>query len=201
VDQSVISNINEVVKVDVSRTLFVIPCGAAKLPRPSPARSLYTGSMFRYCLAVVEEEAELAAAAGRSVMVQILSARHGLLDPDTHVEPYERTMTDRDAVPAMVVADQLVSLTEAGGIDVHAFLPRLYLAKLLAARKILERGDHPVRVHDHYAGTRGIGYQRQVLAAIRSSRSTDAPHPPWRRPVTDERLPPPPTRHRSGGDG
>jgi len=115
-----------------------------------------------------------------------LSARHGLLDPDTHVEPYERTMTDRDAVPAMVVADQLMSLTEAGGIDVHAFLPRLYLAKLLSAREILERGDHPVRVHDHYAGTRGIGYQRQVLAAIRSSRSTDAPHPPWRRPVTDE---------------
>lgn len=94
-DQPVTSDTGEVVSVDVSSTLFVIPCGGSKLPLSSPARSLYTGAMFRFCLTVVEEEAELAAAAGRDVAVRILSARYGLLDLDTLVEPYDRRMTDR----------------------------------------------------------------------------------------------------------
>jgi hypothetical protein len=163
-------------------TLFVIPCGAAKLSRPSPARSLYTGAMFRYCLAVVEEEVELARAVGSRAWVRILSARHGLLDLDTHVEPYDQKMTDQDAVPTTVVADQLKLLTEAGSIDIHAFLPRSYLAKLLAANELLETSDQRPRVHHHYLGTRGIGYQRQVLATLRSTRDADDPHAPWRHP-------------------
>jgi hypothetical protein len=171
--------------VDVSKTLFVIPCGATKLTQPSPARTLYTGAMFRYCLAVIEEEVELARAAGRHVAVRILSARHGLLDLDTHVEPYDQKMTDRDAVPTTIVADQLIPLTEAGGVDIHAFLPRPYLAKLLAAHEMLERRSHHPQVHDHYLGARGIGHHRQVLATLRPTRGADDPHAPWRRPVSD----------------
>ncbi|MGM1062037.1 DUF6884 domain-containing protein [Saccharothrix sp. Mg75] len=177
------SDMDEVVSVDVSSMLFVVPCGGAKLARPSPARSLYTGRMFRLCLDVVEEEAELARDAGHSVAVRILSARHGLLDLDTLVEPYDRTMTDRDAVSAAVVADQLTPSAEAGGIDVHAFLFRPYLAKLRAAHELLERRGHRIHVHDHYLGTRGIGYQRQVLSTLRSTRGTHDPHAPWRHPV------------------
>ncbi|CCH29402.1 hypothetical protein BN6_20820 [Saccharothrix espanaensis DSM 44229] len=182
----------------MSRTLFVIPCGAAKLSRPSPARTLYTGSMFQYCLTVVEEEAELSGTAGRSAAVRILSARHGLLDLDTHVEPYDRRMTDRDAVPTTVVADQLMPLAEAGDTDIHTFLPRPYLARLLAAHEMIEQRGHSIRVHDHYLGTRGIGYQRQVLATLRSTRGTDDSRAPWRRPVSDGQAEP---GARSGSDG
>lgn len=169
----------------MSETLFVIPCGGLKLSLRSPARSLYVGTMFQYCLSVIEEEAELAAAAGRRVAVQILSAQHGLLALDTYVEPYDRKMTDRDAVPTTVVANQLMPLIEAGSIDIHAFLPRPYLAKLLAAHEMIEQRGHCTRVHDHYLGTRGIGYQRQVLAMLRSTQGTDDPRAPWRHPVLD----------------
>lgn len=172
-----------VVDGDVSRALFVIPCGATKLTRSSPARTLYTGTMFRYCLAVIEEEAELARTVGRRVSVRILSARYGLLAPETDVELYDQKMTGRDAVPTTVVVDQLMRLTEAGVIDIHAFLPRPYLAMLLAARELLEPSGHRPRVHDHYLGTRGIGYQRQVLASLRSTRGGDDPLAPRRRPV------------------
>lgn len=192
--------IREAMSVNVTRTLFVIPCGAAKLPHPSHARSLYTGAMFQYCLTVVEEEAELAGAAGHNVAVRILSARHGLLDLDTRVEPYEQRMTDRDAVPTAVVAGQLMPLVQAIGTEIHAFLPRPYLAKLLAAHELLERRDRRVRIHDHYRGARGIGYQRQVLATLRSTRNTRDPHTPWRHPVPDEQPPPTPARDRSAGD-
>jgi hypothetical protein len=168
--------------MDVSRTLFVIPCGGAKLSRSSPARTLYSGGMFQYCLAVVEEEAELASAVGRRVAVRILSAQHGLLALDTKIMPYDRKMTDRNAVPTTVVADQLMSLTESCDIDIHTFLPRSYLTKLLAAREIIEQRGHCAYVHDHYLGTRGIGYQRQVLAKFRSTRGADDSHAPWRRP-------------------
>ncbi|MFL6118678.1 hypothetical protein [Actinophytocola sp.] len=116
--------------------------------------------------------------------MRILSARHGLLDLDTHVEPYDQKMTDRDAVPTTIVAAQLMPLTEAG-TDIHAFLPRPYLAKLLAAHELLEPPDHRPRIHDHYLDTRGIGHQRQVLATLCSTRGPNDPHTPWRHPAPD----------------
>lgn len=187
-----------VVDGDVSKTLFMIPCGAAKLTRSSPARTLYTGVMFRYCLAVIEEEAELARTVDRRVSVRILSARYGLLAPETHIEPYDQKMTAQDAVTTTAVADQLMPLAEAGGIDIHAFLPRSYLAKLLAAHELLEPSGHRPRVHDHYLGARGIGYQRQVLASLRSTRGGDDPLAPWRRPVPNGQ--PTATGDQSGSD-
>ncbi|WP_447002479.1 hypothetical protein ACRAKI_22465 [Saccharothrix isguenensis] len=60
--------------------------------------------------------------------VLILSARHGLLDLDTRVEPYDQRMSERDAAREAVVADQSSPSAEAGGIDIHAFLVRPCLA-------------------------------------------------------------------------
>lgn len=97
------------------------------------------------------------------------------------------------------MADQLASSIKAGDTDIHAFLPRPYLSKLLAAREMLGPRGHGTHLHDHYLGTRGIGYQRQVLATLRSSRCTDDPRAPWRRPVSGGQPTGP--RYRSGSHG
>lgn len=153
-------------------TVLVVPCGHAKLAVPAPARSLYNGSMFRYCFATVERQAALTVTAGTTARVFILSARHGLLDPDTEVAPYEQTMTSAGAVTADLLADQLASVV-AGDAEVVAYLPRAYLSRLRDAVDLVRRHDgHEVVLRDAYEAAPGIGYQRQVLAALRRSQDS-----------------------------
>jgi hypothetical protein len=104
---------------------YVIPCSAAKLSHAAPARDLYVGQTFKHTL----ERALNAEVPGR---VMILSAKHGLLDLDTIVEPYEVRITDADAIDA----DTLAAQAQAIGIDdtdVWALLPRAYFDRLDAA--------------------------------------------------------------------
>lgn len=153
-------------------TVFVVPCGHAKLAVPAPARSLYTGSMFRYCFATVEREVALTVTAGAAARILILSARHELLDPDTEVAPYEQTMTSAGAFTADRLADQLASVV-TGDAEVVAFLPRAYLSRLRDAVDLVRRHDgHEVVLRDAYEAAPGIGYQRQVLAALRRSQDS-----------------------------
>jgi len=63
----------------------VIACGGRKLPHPAPARELYTGPLFRAARAWAEQSP-----GGRWF---ILSAHHGLVHPDTVVEPYDVYVT------------------------------------------------------------------------------------------------------------
>lgn len=141
------------------RRLAVVPCGRAKLPCAAPARQLYTGHHFRYVLDRVEQ----AAADGRTALVRILSGRHGLLDPDTVVEPYDLTMNDPGSIPASQLAGQLELLTAEVGVAITTFLPSAYLARLRAAVDLLSR---PVPVLDAFASCRGIGDQRHVVATL-----------------------------------
>jgi hypothetical protein len=143
--------------------LFVIPCGAAKLDRPAPARELYTSPHFRFTLR------QVAAAAYRADgILRILSARHGLVDPDTVLEPYDTTMTSVARVRTDTLAAHLRALAApAAAIEVHAFLPARYLAVLREAAQHAIRGDlDTVAVHDAYRDAPGIGYHRQVLAQL-----------------------------------
>jgi hypothetical protein len=162
-----------------TRRLFVVPCGRTKLDTPAPARSLYTGSMFRFCFAVIEREAALAAAAGMSARVMILSARHGLLDPDTEIAPYEQAMTAPGAVADWRLADQLAAVTADHDTEIVAFLPKAYLTRLREALDLIRRDHtHTVLLCDAYEAAPGIGYQRRVLADLRRSqevRHVDTP--------------------------
>ncbi|WNV83104.1 hypothetical protein [Umezawaea sp. Da 62-37] len=100
-----------------------------------------------------------------------MSARYGLLDPDTTITPYEQTMTSRGAVTAHRVADQLIAVVADQDADITAFLPKAYLARLHEAVALVRRHTgHEVLVHDAYAAAPGVGYQRQVLAALRRSQ-------------------------------
>lgn len=59
--------------------LALVGCGKAKAPDPQPARLLYTSTLFRLSLAHAEAAAE---------RVWIVSALHGLVDPDETISPY-----------------------------------------------------------------------------------------------------------------
>ena len=62
------------------RLIGLVGCSSAKLSRPAPARELYTSPLFRKA----STYAELTCARWF-----ILSAKHGLLNPDQVVEPYD----------------------------------------------------------------------------------------------------------------
>ena len=61
----------------------LVACAAAKLDRPAPARDLYTSPLYRKARAYVEATCDL---------WFILSAAHGLVRPDTVLEPYDVTL-------------------------------------------------------------------------------------------------------------
>lgn len=88
-----------------SSTLFLVSCVSKKADEPAAARDLYLSPLFRLARQYVErQEAEWF----------ILSAEHGLLDPNRVVAPYDRTL-NRMAAPerrawARAVAGELRAL-------------------------------------------------------------------------------------------
>jgi hypothetical protein len=68
----------------VNHRTIIIGCGKAKRAEESPARELYTGSLFVACRRYAEASGHPWA---------ILSAAHGLLLPDWVREPYDEKLT------------------------------------------------------------------------------------------------------------
>lgn len=134
----------------------IIPCGAGKLDSPAPARDLYTGQMFRHTLAAAQAEADTIG--GR---VLILSAKHGLIDLDTVVSPYEQKMGQAGSVTPGTIAAQALALGIDWGAQVYTFLPAAYYEPLDQALKTLD-----VYAQDVYEATCGIGDQRHVNAVV-----------------------------------
>lgn len=139
-------------------TSIVIPCGKDKQAVPAPARNLYVGSSFR-----------LARAAAMSTGLPwfILSAKYGLLHPDTVIAPYEVTYGRGSGCPASTVRDQARDLIPTG--TVVSLCPLAYTDVLRAA---IGRD----RVAAPLTGMR-TGYQRQAFARIRRARALD---PVWK---------------------
>lgn len=76
--------------------LYLVGCSKRKRAHPCPAADMYVGPLFRAAWRYAEGR-------GRRM---ILSARYGLLDPATVIEPYDaRVCTDDDSrrLAAMVV--------------------------------------------------------------------------------------------------
>ncbi len=68
----------------------LVGCGAAKRPEPAPARDLYTGGLFAKASAYAEATCD---------RWYVLSAKHGLVHPDTVLEPYDMRLGDRRTGP------------------------------------------------------------------------------------------------------
>ncbi len=77
----------------------LVACGKGKLDRPAPARDLYNGALFRkasaYCEATYDGWF-------------ILSAKHGLVDRETLVEPYDLSLSHLDQPERRAWAERVV---------------------------------------------------------------------------------------------
>lgn len=67
------------------RFIGLVGCGKAKQSKPAAARDLYTGSLTRLAIRWMDRNCEL---------FFILSAKHGLLHPDTVIDPYNVKLSD-----------------------------------------------------------------------------------------------------------
>ncbi len=65
------------------RTIFLISCASRKKTTPAAARDLYVSELFRRARVYVE---------ATGCRWFILSAKHGLVDPDEVIAPYEETL-------------------------------------------------------------------------------------------------------------
>jgi hypothetical protein len=61
-------------------TVGLVGCGSQKLERPAPARELYISQLFKKASAYAELTCD---------RWYVLSAKHGLVHPDTLLEPYD----------------------------------------------------------------------------------------------------------------
>nr|WP_092613634.1 DUF6884 domain-containing protein [Raineyella antarctica] len=98
--------------------LVLVGCVKSKLPLPAPAKDLYISALFR-------KEREYAEHLG--VLWFILSAEHGLVAPDTILEPYDRQLskTSRDyrlAWGRQVIVDlnRVAGDLQGRTIEIHA---------------------------------------------------------------------------------
>jgi hypothetical protein len=85
--------------------IILITCGKSKLPRPSPAKDLYTGTAFR-------SNWRWASSVFPESQIFIISAKHGLLRPSQIIAPYDLRM----GAPGSISPDVIQSQAEALGI-------------------------------------------------------------------------------------
>lgn len=158
---------------------YVIPCGGAKLDHAAPARDLYIGQMFRHTLTNVTALAAGDVAAGLGpVRILVLSARYGLVDLDTVLDPYDLRIGDPGSVDVDTLTAQALALGIDWGAQVYGLLPKAYLARLDQALRALD-----VYIQDVYEATAGIGEQRRVNSIVGRPAVDPTPVPAGPGPV------------------
>ena len=94
---------------ELAAALVLVSCVKSKRRQSSPARDVYVSDGFRKARRIAEQATEW----------RILSAKHGLVHPDTHIEPYETTLNAMGVVErrqwAGRVLDALVPLARRHG--------------------------------------------------------------------------------------
>jgi hypothetical protein len=132
------------------KTLALVACVAQKLDRPAPARELYTSPWFIKARDYVE---------GQGYAWRVLSALHGLVEPERVLDPYNLTL-DR-------LSPKLRLLWALGVLRQIDKLPRPERVVILAGRRYrehlaVELLDRGYVVEVPMAGL-GIGEQLQWL--------------------------------------
>ncbi|MGD9101265.1 MAG: hypothetical protein PVF45_12365, partial [Anaerolineae bacterium] len=145
-------------------TVALVACSARKLTRPALARALYTSVLFRAARTWVE---------ANGWPWHVLSARHGLVDPDQVLAPYDACF--QQSAPSGWVEAVWTSLLERyAGRRVHFKL----LASLAYRDRLMQRiRDHPDwRAEAPLAGL-GIGQQIVWLRerSVKTRRYPGAP--------------------------
>lgn len=133
--------------------ILLVGCGKSKRAERAAARDLYTGPLFADRRAYAEATGD---------PWWVLSARHGIVDPDRELRPYDETMegkppVDRAAWAVGVVLQLLTELPD--DVDLRAVIVEIHAGEAYAdqlADVLVAAGlsvDRPVR-------GLGIGEQR-----------------------------------------
>lgn len=147
--------------------IILIGCGKTKRAEACAARDLYTGSLFRARRAYAESTGDT---------WRIVSARYGLVHPDTEVRPYNLTVDelcepDRAAWALVTVAsllDEMPNETRLGDITLELHAGAAYAEPLIAvARSVGLTASWPVQ-------GMGIGEQLGWYAKQRKHREARA---------------------------
>jgi hypothetical protein len=116
---------------DMRHRCYLVSCVGSKRPSVAKAKDLYVSDWFLKARAYVERA---------DAPWFILSAEHGLLDPDTPIEPYEKTLNlmgvaERRKWAQKVIGDMNLRLPAVGEIVVFAGARyREFLVQYLAGR-------------------------------------------------------------------
>lgn len=92
-------------------SLCLVSCVSVKRPVPAPSKDLYTSNWFRKARACVE-------AAG--CPWYILSAKYGLVDPNSTIDPYDRTLKTMSVNSRRARASDVIEHLAPRLADVHS---------------------------------------------------------------------------------
>lgn len=148
-------------RIGIRPTLWLASCGDAKLDHAAPARELYSGDLTRKQIA-------FASTRGSSIdgpaACMIVSAKHGLVDLDETIEPYEARLTKLSKGEladwrAMIIEQ----LADAGclGATIFVMAGAPYERALRAA---VDGTD--TRVIAYFGSSMEIGQRRSLLRRI-----------------------------------
>lgn len=82
------------------KKIVLISCVSKKLAHPANARDLYVSPLFRLNLEYAKKL--------KPDTIYILSAKHGLLDLDTEIEPYNLTLNNMPSRQVQAWAEQVL---------------------------------------------------------------------------------------------
>lgn len=135
--------------------LVLVGCCGPKLGVRAPAKDLYQSQLFRLARAWAEEHGDSWA---------VLSARHGVVAPETELDPYNQTidrMTRR--ARAAWVASVVNGLAKLGASELTFLAGRNYTRPVI--EQLLANGSayRPSKISEPLAGL-GIGQRKAWLA-------------------------------------
>lgn len=147
------------------KRIVLVACSAGKVESgPVPARDLYNSQLFKLARAYAEKRTNCEALGDRWF---ILSALHGLLDPDELVAPYDASLNDESAAErrhwAYSVMAQ-IELLQLGQCEIVILAGRAYREHL---QSMLAAQGHVISVP---MDGMGIGQQLQFLSNDKNYR-------------------------------
>lgn len=139
----------------MSAPVFLIACSKAKAERSTTARQLYRGDLFRKSVAYAEAE---------GARWFILSARYGLLHPDTFADPYDLTLGQLSPLERLQWGERVAYALPSGPL---VFLAgKLYREPILASPMMNGRRSSCTAPLEGL----GIGQQKRRLAELAGAR-------------------------------
>lgn len=148
-----------------THTLVIVPCAAAKAEVATTARELYVSPNFAHIIKGAQAEAEATERElGTPARVMILSAKHGLLELDQVVEPYDVKMNQKAV--RIATSEIVAQLLDLDATSIVSMLPGTYADVLRAAVDEANELATDTDMMDAYEYSPGIGYQRGTASAL-----------------------------------